>query len=1099
MITEYYRKVVERVHSRLGKQERNVVMAHYSNDFPIESLKQLPCFSDTQDPVYYTWYDYQYRELPGGYEPFLDIICQVFRSRPDEDFSRCLLDCGVYVPHRQVLESYYQDGLCLRRELVLMDEVSYEQQRMTLALAQLLREAARLRPLLIVLNRFQLVGRSTLELVRELLHHPSANIGIVLGVNDRPNQDEKFIQCWDEISELLTDAGQVFHIGNSEHARGSAAEASTASDHRSLCRKINNSFQLLDYDQAFLLLKDMAHGVRFEGLPIPEEEKLNIYPLYAKVSILRGDFATALEVIHLLSMLKLPGQEDLIRFLREYHLSLCRMYQGKLNKSFRHAQNAEDAAERLGSHQMKLEARMLGIQAKMSGWYNLFFCLRDIEIPQSFLDELEEKGYDNFLAHTYVYAFDNDPKVVADSCREDGALTYFSKGVALAQKIGNEHLIYNAQQKNVMIADTYGYYQAAVFYLLQSYQVIKDTRSLEYGRIHSALGYNFSALGRNSIAKGFYQRAIGLFWEKKLPEEIAEVCYNISLGCLMEKDYAGAEQMLLHCVKAVEKLRLNSLRVCNLTKLYGLLALNCVLQQDLLGCRRYLDDCAQLLNNSDDESSKIEINHDYAKLDDENFLLWFSRGLLLQEEGNRKEAAEAFDRAEVFLELAKSNQFYAYRIFYEKHMTLLQQLGNAEQYAQDWNRLEQYEFSRQQVWNGISQKVQDEVRLLQSEEAVTDFPQIETLLKQEAMSRELRSSRRRMEFLYSWQKLIDITGTDIEAMVSGAIYTFLNQFGNDCALYLRYEPQGPRVYYNDTGVEITPELLAALKQSIEEHPNGFAVSKISGNFQRHRDIISFFGVQRVCSFAAVPFFKNGQLESVMLTYVLMKENWHASMESYMINKDDLAIYQLLFRELGHSISRIQAYEEICAMNQKLSHAASTDMLTGLYNRTGLYKQLELVMGRIVQRQKCQTVGLMFIDLDNFKYYNDTFGHHVGDVILISMADVFRRVISARGIVCRYGGDEFLIILENTGKAEMEVFAQQIYETLEKEQGFRRDITRMVGGNVEIDPAHRITCSIGIALNEEVREEKDIHELIKKADDAMYSIKKTQKGTYAFLS
>lgn len=58
---------------------------------------------------------------------------------------------------------------------------------------------------------------------------------------------------------------------------------------------------------------------------------------------------------------------------------------------------------------------------------------------------------------------------------------------------------------------------------------------------------------------------------------------------------------------------------------------------------------------------------------------------------------------------------------------------------------------------------------------------------------------------------------------------------------------------------------------------------------------------------------------------------------------------------------------------------------------------------------------------------------------------------------------------------------------------------MVGKSVEIDRAHRITCSIGIALNEAVREEKDIHELIKKADDAMYSIKKTQKGTYAFLS
>lgn len=82
---------------------------------------------------------------------------------------------------------------------------------------------------------------------------------------------------------------------------------------------------------------------------------------------------------------------------------------------------------------------------------------------------------------------------------------------------------------------------------------------------------------------------------------------------------------------------------------------------------------------------------------------------------------------------------------------------------------------------------------------------------------------------------------------------------------------------------------------------------------------------------------------------------------------------------------------------------------------------------------------------------------------------------------------------------MEAFARQIYETLGKEQGFRREIAQVTGQPVEIDSAHQITCSIGIALNEKVREEKDIHELIKKADDAMYSIKKTQKGTYAFLT
>ena len=56
---------------------------------------------------------------------------------------------------------------------------------------------------------------------------------------------------------------------------------------------------------------------------------------------------------------------------------------------------------------------------------------------------------------------------------------------------------------------------------------------------------------------------------------------------------------------------------------------------------------------------------------------------------------------------------------------------------------------------------------------------------------------------------------------------------------------------------------------------------------------------------------------------------------------------------------------------------------------------------------------------------------------------------------------------------------------------------MLGYAVEVDAAHKISCSIGIAMNNNVQEEEDIHELIKKADDILYSIKKKRKGTYAF--
>ena len=67
----------------------------------------------------------------------------------------------------------------------------------------------------------------------------------------------------------------------------------------------------------------------------------------------------------------------------------------------------------------------------------------------------------------------------------------------------------------------------------------------------------------------------------------------------------------------------------------------------------------------------------------------------------------------------------------------------------------------------------------------------------------------------------------------------------------------------------------------------------------------------------------------------MKDNWHGSIERYMLNEDDLSIFKLLFREFEYSIARIEANEKANEMNRRLKQAAVTDMLTGIYNRAGM--------------------------------------------------------------------------------------------------------------------------------------------------------------------
>lgn len=141
---------------------------------------------------------------------------------------------------------------------------------------------------------------------------------------------------------------------------------------------------------------------------------------------------------------------------------------------------------------------------------------------------------------------------------------------------------------------------------------------------------------------------------------------------------------------------------------------------------------------------------------------------------------------------------------------------------------------------------------------------------------------------------------------------------------------------------------------------------------------------------------------------------------------------------------MEANDKIYMMNRKLQEAAVTDMLTGIYNRAGMYEEIRQMIECYRVSEKTHHVGLMFIDLDNFKHYNDTFGHDVGDLILKEMAKIFQKASKGRGFVARYGGDEFIMILNTDDHEILENIAKGIYEKINATQGFQQQIEKYLG-------------------------------------------------------
>lgn len=167
----------------------------------------------------------------------------------------------------------------------------------------------------------------------------------------------------------------------------------------------------------------------------------------------------------------------------------------------------------------------------------------------------------------------------------------------------------------------------------------------------------------------------------------------------------------------------------------------------------------------------------------------------------------------------------------------------------------------------------------------------------------------------------------------------------------------------------------------------------------------------------------------------------------------------------------------------LLQRASFDALTQLYNRETFIKTLANEIDVAKMRKTLDAV--LFIDLDDFKHFNDEFGHACGDDVLKFVADVLKEIVFEKGFAGRFGGDEYVVCLSNMKYlgAPGDI-AKEIIDALDK--GFVSE---------SCDLHMNIHCSIGIAFFGE--NGKTCEDIIAAADEAMYTIKKHGKSNFAY--
>ncbi|MCF6281824.1 MAG: diguanylate cyclase [Candidatus Polarisedimenticolaceae bacterium] len=220
---------------------------------------------------------------------------------------------------------------------------------------------------------------------------------------------------------------------------------------------------------------------------------------------------------------------------------------------------------------------------------------------------------------------------------------------------------------------------------------------------------------------------------------------------------------------------------------------------------------------------------------------------------------------------------------------------------------------------------------------------------------------------------------------------------------------------------------------------------------------------KIGSLLAVPFLRRGAVLGLICAFRDRPKSFQFS---------DLKLFHSVAEHLAIAMENAQLFE-------KTKQMAITDGLTGLYNKRFF---LEIMHTEVERAKRCEhDLSFIIMDIDNFKNYNDTNGHPAGDTLLKELSELIKGAIRKVDIPCRYGGEEFVVILPETSKHDAKKVAEKLVSIINSHH-FAHAATQPLGF---------VSVSMGLATFPQDDSDKD--GLIIKADEALYSAKTSGKN------
>ncbi len=1097
----YTKKIVDSLVHGLELNHSGILFVKHYNTLNVSVDHIKETVKNSKKDIVLLYHEFSASRMQEAYEPFLTWIKQLyFKYYQSTPVMELLEKADVYYLSRSTLESYILTGECHREEELIVVEADYERKMFAESLSRLFTYISQEHTLFMVLNRLHLAENSTLTFLLEFIQQSHEKISLLANYNEAYVVPAYTQDKWTFLVHKIEDLNYMLEWNVQDVQTDinitESFEPSVA-DFPVYLIYINNMIQTVAIKQAMYYLKIIDSKITDEKVSIPPKDRAKFYILYAQAALCDRNVTTALMMCEKLKNVNTQYPDLMMSFQYHYVLALCESFESQRSLAVKNGDKCERIAKKLGSEELIFKTEMLEYTYSLDSWNNMYRWDRVFEGDK--LDAFAEKAMKmkayNHLAHIMFFGCGNGKEnYIGDSktCEEQ---KYFKKAMELATMLKNERVIIAAWRKNAFMAQGYGFFSFVDYYYKKCLEIIeRQNDPVEEAHIYNGLGFNRIVSEQFTMANDYFNKALDIFFHQKQYYAVSETLYNMATNAILADNFETAFGYLVYTTKLLKSIKKNRMAICNMSKVYGMMAY-CSYKMGIdYNAHFYLNKMERVLHHiiyPDGEPS-------YFLWDDDMFFYYFVKGLLEKSESIER-AQACFDKAYFHMMRTVGLHFFVYTMFALEQADLYEKQNEPEK---EQEILEQcMEFCNS---HGYKHKEEVVFARMHKQSLITkrvDLPltsvnkyQIEELASLGEMEMMLADKTKGIDFLVAWQDLINKDNYTSQDIIDNSMATMQNGYNIDSIIYVEVTNKKPVIRYNCSGIDLTEEQLNELTDYFTKHKKEFVASRYDREFYTYSAIVPLFGVNKIVSCGCVPLSTDDELTGFLIAAIDLQENMTTSIT--FLDRNDITIFKSALRQLTDTLFRLKAREEISEMNEKLQKSAITDLLTGLFNRQGFSKQIDDYEELVRKGEKpdvCATV--LYMDLDNFKICNDTFGHAVGDVILKCFSRLFEKVVGDKGYIVRYGGDEFLMIMPGHDIEEGIAAAKQIYVEIEQSNYFIPDIEAAVKGNVNISEKQRVSCSIGIADMKSYNQ-KSMNIALKHADSKLYIVKKNDKSDYS---